>query len=108
MTEYIDKEALRRFPIRLNHYDKEHGNEHFVLGIESVLEYAESLPAADVAEVRHGKWVPYEQPLGAGYSIPDYKPTHCCSHCKGLGWEFYAICPHCGAKMDGKSDDNDT
>jgi hypothetical protein len=51
MPEYINREALMRFPIRLNHYDKEHGNEHFVLGIESVLEYAESLPTADVAEV---------------------------------------------------------
>ena len=49
--ELISREALREFPIRLNHYDKEHGNEHFVLGVESVLEYAETLPSVDAVEV---------------------------------------------------------
>ena len=40
----IDADELNKFPIRLDHYDKEHGSEVFVLGIESVLEYAEYLP----------------------------------------------------------------
>ena len=40
----IDADELNKFPIRLDHYDKEHGSEDFVLGIESVLEYAEYLP----------------------------------------------------------------
>lgn len=43
---YIEQEALMEYPIRIDHYDKEHGNEDFVLGIESVLEYAENLPDA--------------------------------------------------------------
>lgn len=42
---------LLKFPIRINHYDKEHGNEHFVFGIETVLEYAENLPTVDAVEV---------------------------------------------------------
>lgn len=40
----IDADELNKYPIRLDHYDKEHGSEVFVLGIESVLEYAEYLP----------------------------------------------------------------
>ena len=44
MARLIDADALNKFPIRLDHYDKEHGSEDFVLGIESVLEYAEYLP----------------------------------------------------------------
>ena len=40
-----------QFPIRRDHYDRENGNEHFINGIETVLEYAENLPAADVAPV---------------------------------------------------------
>ena len=40
----VDADELNKFPIRLDHYDKEHGSEDFVLGIESVLEYAEYLP----------------------------------------------------------------
>lgn len=31
--------------------DKERANEHFIFGIESVLEYVQNLPAADVAPV---------------------------------------------------------
>lgn len=52
MAKYIDLEALKQFPIRKDHYDKENGNEDFIFGIEAVLEYADSLHAADVAPVR--------------------------------------------------------
>lgn len=51
MAEYIDRDALMQFPIRRDHYDRKNGNKHFINGIESVLEYAESLPTADVAPV---------------------------------------------------------
>ena len=51
MAEYIERGALMQFPIRRDHYDRENGNEHFINGIETVLEYAENLPAADVAPV---------------------------------------------------------
>ena len=51
MARYIDANELNKFPIRLHNYDKKHGNEHFVLGIESVLEFAEHIPIADVVEV---------------------------------------------------------
>lgn len=51
MAEYINRESIMKFPIRKDHCDKEHANEHFINGIESVLEYAENLPAADVAPV---------------------------------------------------------
>ena len=51
MTEYIKREKLMEFPIRRNHYDRKNGNKHFINGIETVLEYAENLPAADVAPV---------------------------------------------------------
>lgn len=57
MAKYIELGALTKYPIRLNHYDKEHGNIHFVYGIESVMEYAENLPAADVDPVIHGRWI---------------------------------------------------
>lgn len=46
----IDADALKEFPIRANHCDKEHANEHFLNGIETVFEYAAQLPTVD-AEV---------------------------------------------------------
>lgn len=55
MAEYIERETLMKFPIRRDHCDKEHANEHFINGIETVMEYAENLPAADVEPVR--RWI---------------------------------------------------
>lgn len=98
MSKYIEKEALRQSPIRKDHYDKENGDEHFIFGIEAVLEYAENLPAADVAPVVHGRW---EQ-------IKEWatKAKYRCSVCGReimsavkVNIEKYPYC-HCGAKMD--------
>ena len=47
----INADELNKYPIRLDHYDKEHGSEVFVLGIESVLEYAEYLPTVAAVPV---------------------------------------------------------
>ena len=51
MERLIDADELNKFPIRIGHYDKEHGDEDFVLGIESVLEYAEYLPTVAAVPV---------------------------------------------------------
>lgn len=47
----IDLDELLKYPIRLDHYDKENGNVHFVYGVESVIEYAECLPIVDAEPV---------------------------------------------------------
>ena len=51
MARLIDADELNKFPIRLDHYDKEHGSEAFVFGVESVLEYAEYLPTVAAVPV---------------------------------------------------------
>ena len=51
MSDLISRQAVLDYPIRLDHYDEEHGNRHFVLGIESVMECVEYLPSADAVEV---------------------------------------------------------
>ena len=55
MSDYIEREAVLAYPIRKDKCDRKHANEHFILGIESVIEFVENLPAADVAPVRHGR-----------------------------------------------------
>lgn len=97
--EYVEREALMNFPIRIDHYDKEHGNEHFVLGIETVLEYAENLPTADVVEVRHGKWIDNGERDRNGVPKPFAISCSVCGSSAGNSWMRY--CPDCGAKMDG-------
>lgn len=96
MAKYIKLEELMQFPIRHDHYDKEHGSKDFIYGIETVLEYAENLPPADVAPVRHGRW-------------ECNKPCPICgeNRFKGLDADIWAdweppYCPNCGAKMDKK------
>lgn len=51
----IDGDKLQEFPIRANSCDKEHANEHFINGIETVLEYAEQLPTVDAVSVTRCK-----------------------------------------------------
>ena len=48
MSRYIDADYVNAFPIRIDHYDEEHGNRHFVLGIESVMEYIDEAPSIDI------------------------------------------------------------
>ena len=65
-----------------------------VYGVESVLEYAESLPTVDAVEVVHGEWI----------KVPEHGDCYYkCSKCgKTLDTYYesdYAFCARCGADM---------
>lgn len=47
--EYIEREVV--LALRKVFSDKENGNEHFLNGIETAIEFVQNIPAADVAEV---------------------------------------------------------
>ncbi len=95
MTEYIEREAIMEFPIRKDHCDKERANEHFIFGIESVLEYVQNLPAADVAPVVRCKDCAHRTEMGnCGHPrhhgiLPSAYPYDFCSY---------------GARKDGDDD----
>jgi rubrerythrin len=63
-------------------------------------EQIENLPAADVIEVVHGRWVKNEEE-----SQNHIESIYFCSACQNWeAWgetEKYKYCPNCGAKMDG-------
>ena len=70
----------------------------------SVVSDFESLPAADVAEVRHGRWIEDERT----YPGPGLK-NNLCSVCGEIAGSWkeglepgrkWAYCPNCGARMD--------
>ena len=94
MAEYVEREAIMEFPIRKDHCDKEHANEHFIFGVESVLEYVENLPSANVAPVVHGRWIEKKSAVGRYFE---------CSNCGAHENKHTAIkgyyCWRCGAKM---------
>lgn len=58
------------------------------------------LPAADVVEVRHGRWIVFD---------PKNAESKECSMCGYLFSRLYPsnYCPNCGARMD-KEDDHET
>ena len=97
MAEYIDREAL---------YEKAywHGELPDVgnpdaEGVEAVdVCDIDSLPAADVAPVRHGEWE-----IVVGSNGKEYMVCTCCRVSQDLTGVF-AYCPNCGAKMDGGED----
>lgn len=104
--EYIEREAVKKYPIRLDHYDKKNGNLDFVLGIESVLEYVDDIPAADVVEVRYGEWIeeefesyiPVEVDI-TGNLVVHKHTIYKCSICSRTEPQKEPYC-HCGAKMN--------
>ena len=101
---YIEREAILSYPIRADHCDKKHANEHFIFGIESVMEFVETLPAADVAEVRHGRWK-NGICTDCGFDIRCLTDGE--NDLEEWVWEGLDYCPNCGARMD-KEDNNDS
>ena len=103
MTEYIEREAISE-EIR-KYYYKNPPNFSYGEGFDRGLDRAQrailDAPAADVAPVRHGRWVEYTKVI-----IPEpynkWEQAWKCSEC-GFddGFVDYNYCPNCGAKMDG-------
>ena len=108
MDEYITREAAIAY---IREQSEECQKAFEELGGESGI-YADayndlaedfySIPAADVAPVRHGKWVHsrYEN------CSEQFEMVKCsCCGCEAYAMAFYVrdgnYCPNCGAKMDG-------
>lgn len=104
MAEYIAREAV------FEQFDNGEadviemypdGSVDFGFGASNIRDLINAIPAADVAQVVHGRWV-------VRFDGP-YKRRRCyCSHCgkhSGVGGiaknQEKPYCPHCGARMDG-------
>ena len=98
MDEYIEREATIKLLRSLGSrdYRREKGTIQEAIKMVSFPEYT---PSADVAPVRHGRWILEREPDGKPY----------CFHCSVCDDDFHYIgivtasdyCPNCGAKMDG-------
>ena len=101
MAEYIEREAAIR--ALLNDAPEQVGYSR-----EDAADCIRYMDAANVAPVRHGRWVEYENEADMGY--------HYCSECKHQAFNYDEgdcnveilsdYCPNCGARMDG-CDKND-
>ena len=97
MAEYIERETLvERLTRNLNACNPGTFSE---MCYQDAINTVTAFPAADVAPVRHGRW------LGWGKSgTPTYENYGTCSVC-GEDAEIYTkhrnYCPNCDARMDG-------
>lgn len=85
MAEYIKKEDIEQ--------KIQDGINNLALGHDAieVLGMIYEMQAADVATVRHGRWV---YPIGMAWN-------YVCSECgKSIGVIKHNYCPNCGAIMD--------
>ena len=98
MDEYIERGTLMRRikEIHCAECDSYHGVRCRACWVDDTLDYIDSEPAADVAPVRHGRWIMHDDEFGL---------TCECSAChiETMGDGNY--CPNCGAKMDGGDTD---
>ena len=89
MSRYIDADRLYKDITRSIDY------------CEDILEIVERQPAAEVAEVKHGRWE-WKEDLKAedenGWVISEQ--GYVCSECGFIGSDNFRYCPNCGAKMD--------
>ena len=104
MAEYIEREALKeRFRKRIKWLEKD-VHDQYSLGLFHGCEYDADLinepPAADVAPVRHARWVDNHctacgmMPMGDEmWKHLDLEPP--------LFERFMDYCPICGCRMDG-------
>lgn len=98
MAEYIDREKLLK---RFNIDDMMNVNGTLI-SLREAQETISNFPAADVAPVRHGKWV-HSRYENCSEQFEMVKCS-CCGH-EAYAIAFYVrggnYCPNCGAKMDG-------
>ena len=96
MKEYIERAAVEKFiEDGLNNPDKNKAFGHDAIEIMAEVHY---MQAADVVEVRHGRWGEYES-----FPLTPSLNGHPCSEC-GMRFSTSAIpvmkyCPNCGALM---------
>ena len=83
MAEYIEREALL----------EKMKNWHEKI---SLVACVNSMPAADVAPVRHGRW----DRVIPSKSAAKWSRKVSCSVCHNAGYNHFKYCPNCGTKME--------
>ena len=108
MAEYIERKGVinRIKEYTLDVYDidlddaKQFGGnsriENYCEGLYEATELVDDIPAADVAPVRHGRWLCVDT---------DTEQFFLCNRCKKKEYWESDYCPNCGCLMDGGDDE---
>ena len=100
MAEYIERDALLQM-VKPDDPVDEVNAITIATGKYLIRKFVSDAPAADVAPVRHGRWVQAicHEEFDDGFVN---RVKECCSVCHAPNWRRTTnYCPNCGAKMDG-------
>lgn len=101
-------ESIARYVDEMSKHFCTKDNEYYDALIDAE-DAIDDLPPADVAPVRHGRWIEYGENKDGTHNI-------CCSVCDGFfkskghanscyTRNKYRYCQNCGARMDGDEDE---
>ena len=103
MAEYIKREALEKdLNIRLSALRGKNGYyDHYTDGFDECVDRVENFPAADVEEVKHGKWIEVQKENIWNDIVPVLECSACGKYTVGTRGIMTKsnYCPNCGAKM---------
>ena len=85
MAEYIERENAIAWFMPYAHAGES-------IDADVVISDIKGMKAADVAPVRHGRWIA---------SHDEFCTCSICKYPVYVGWNQTNYCPNCGAKMDG-------
>ena len=85
MAEYVTKEQVIDWFRPYGHMDDP-------IPFETMVSDLRDMPAADVAPVRHGRWLCVDT---------DTEQFFLCNRCKKKEYWESDYCPNCGCRMDG-------
>lgn len=110
MSEYIDRAAVHELVKRIPKYEMfNYDRTEALLGInpDDVDFGVDKIPAAEVAEVRHGRWIPEAcESVSKRNRLIEYR-VYSCSICgRSNGRVKKRYCPNCGAYMN-KEDEHE-
>lgn len=92
MAEYIEREAAQTSCRKYSFAES-----YDAFAVDCILK---AIPAADVAQVRHGRW----ERVIPSKSAAKWSTKVSCSNCHGAGYTRYKYCPNCGCLMLGGED----
>lgn len=105
MAEYIDRQALLKKYCKEQHKGDckqcDWYGDTWCRGKLYGVQIAEFPIAADVAPVRHGRWLTWEEMFPGQTPKKKNNLGVFCDQCKNHADNRADFCPNCGAKMDG-------
>lgn len=100
-AKYIDVKELSIILDTMKNPDSEFATDDYIDGfsdgISAAIKELEAFPTADVAPVLHGHWI---------ICSDGYYPYCSVCKCEPKGREMTKFCGECGAKMDGKENND--